>query len=243
MKAELVKKENMGAYASFLGKEEMDAIADRKCSGVGMRQGPVPYGILTYSKAPSPDGKKGDVFFIDHYYVHPDRRREGVFKELLDTVKQVCKNQKIKGISIQTVEPGMEETAEALKAMGFKRVTDGNQVYTFDVAGVERIPIMSVNTRKHDKRAVSVSELTPTMRQAFLKSFKTRFPKELGPGAAGGPILNDYSYVYVVGGDVKGYLLSSSFRRDEIYLSALLITPKYRHAAIILLKRFLYDLC
>ena len=58
MKTELVKKDNMGVYSSLLGTEEMQAIADRKCSGVGVRQGPVPYGILTYSKAPSPDGKK-----------------------------------------------------------------------------------------------------------------------------------------------------------------------------------------
>ncbi len=242
MKTELIKNEKMGIYAPLLGPEEMRAMTERKCSGVGVREGSVPYGVLTYYKMPSPDGKKGDVFFIDHYYVHPDSRRQGIFSDLLDMVKTVCKNQKIKGIVVQTVEPGMDETVAALKAMGFKKMIDGNQVYKFDLAGADRIPIMSYDTAKHDMRAVSLAGLAPSRRKAFLDSFKKRFPKELGPAAAGGPLLNDYSYVYVVGGDVKAFLLSSSFRKDEIYLSSLLVTPKYRHAAIILLKKFLGDL-
>ena len=85
---------------------------------------------------------------------------------------------------------------------------------------------MSFDTAKHDMRALSVSELTPSQRRAFLASFRKRFPKELGPGAAGGPILYDFSYVYVAGAYVKGYLLSGSFKKEEIYLSALLVTPK-----------------
>jgi patatin-like phospholipase/acyl hydrolase len=45
-----------------------------------------------------------------------------------------------------------------------------------------------------------------------------------------------------VGNDVKGFLFSGPFKKDEVYLASLLITPKYKHAAIILLKRYLSDI-
>ena len=109
MKTELVNKKNIGRYASLLGSEEMQAVSDRKCSAVGVYEGGEPLGILTFSRTPMPDGKKGYAFFVDHYYVVPERRREGIFKSLLEMVHTACKKQKIKGITIQTVQPGMEE--------------------------------------------------------------------------------------------------------------------------------------
>ena len=99
MKSELVNKKNISKYSSFLGDAERAAIIKRESSAVGVYDGDKPLGILTFSRTDPPDGKKNKLFFVDHYYVDPEHRGEGIFKTLLEKVREVCRRQKIKGIS------------------------------------------------------------------------------------------------------------------------------------------------
>ena len=192
-------------------------------------------GTLVFSSVREPDNKRGKALLLEYVFCEPKYRRRGVCRSLVDYLLKYAAENRKTGIIVQTELPETEELEKALIALGFWRLRDGNSIYEVPLAELLKHPWMK--RELPIKRIRAVSELSPQKRMDFLNSMGERFPKGLSPDRLPGKWLPQLSFVCESGNTITGYVLSSVFSEELLYVGALYHEEEQGFLTAALLKR------
>lgn len=201
-------------------------------------------GVGAFEEAGSIEGENKKNIRLVSIYIDPAYRRRGLFKNFIRENARWFKVNGYGGILVQFVFPEAEHLDEALTALGFERLLDGNTIYTFDIELAAHSPLLKRNTRIEEDEIIPFDKLDPEILHKFYEDQENIFPAGLTTKELPGEWLRPLSYAYISGGRVVSYLLSSNLGGDTLYIGALFVDERYKMIGIApaLARRLLLDM-
>ncbi len=191
-------------------------------------------GVMTLSAVDGMEGQVGKNAVAEYFFVAPRYRRQGVFREMLDFLKDYMTQ--ANGVIFQVITPQMDATEQILNEMGFERLDDGNDIVKLPLSAMEYSMLTFPNITSKLESLIPLDELMDEQRKVFLKAFGDDLPSGLKPESMPGEILLDHSFVYLTNkGSYGGFILSSELDDGTLYLGSLFVKPEYKHMAVVLL--------
>ncbi|MCR5099400.1 MAG: GNAT family N-acetyltransferase [Lachnospiraceae bacterium] len=232
-----ISPKDTNKYNMILSADEIKGISERREFGFADvdDEGQV-CGIVVLSNALEADGEPAGYLILENYFVRPEYRRQGRFRQMLEYLRtglQIEAN----GILAQVILPEMADCEKAFTACGFERINDGNKVITFLVDDLDRSLFASKKITVEQKLLKKYSQLSEDERAWFESSFfEGYFPRDLGPHTLGEALLPEYSFVFYDGeGACAGFLLSSAMPDHTLYLGSMYVMREYSPMAIVML--------
>ncbi len=134
MLIKLINAKNIKKFKDCLNPLETNALlADREMGMGCIADDGRGCAVVLFSTTDAIEGGEGKNYLLEHFYVLPEYRNIGCFKEIIHTVMETIEEgrkagEEIRGLLAQVVYPDMAEAEEAIIHLGFTRLLDGNRI-------------------------------------------------------------------------------------------------------------------